>query len=329
MNLSTATFTLTYNNKDITSDIAQYVLNLSYTDKVKGESDELEITLEDSDGRWMNGWYPDKKAKLNLIIRQGYRQLDCGSFELDEVGTSGSTSGSTFTIKALAAGISKSMRTKRSYAHEDKSLREIANTVAASLGLTLQGTVENIVLHRQHQYRETDLGFLNRIGSEYGYVFSVRGSNLIFTYYLDLENRAASLSLSKQQLTGWDLKDTTNKTFKAARTRHHNPLSKEQVEYVESLPDETDSEDDLELHSRVENKQQAEAKTKHALHKANTAGVSGTVTTSGNLLLLSGNNVSLPDMGVLSGTYHIEESRHAIDRDGGYVSDVDIKRVKK
>ena len=329
MNLPIAEFTLLYNNKDITTDISAYVIGISYTDKVTGESDELEISLEDADGRWINGWYPEKKSQLQVTIRSAGKQLNCGTFEIDEIGYSSSTGGDIFTIKALAAGISKAMRTKRSYAHEDKSLREIANTVAGSLGLTLAGNVQNITIHRVHQYRETGLSFLNRIGADYGYVFSVRDKQLVFTYYEDLENRSASLILRKSSLTGCDLKDTTNKTFKAARTRHHDPLSKEQIEYVQSLPDETDSDDDLELHSRVENKQQAEKKTKYALYKGNTEGVGGDINMPGNLLLVAGNNLQLADLGAFNGTYHILESTHNIDRDGSYTSGANIKRVQK
>ncbi len=80
MNVATADFTLLYNSKDITADIARQVISLSYTDKITGESDELEITLEDADARWQNTWYPEKGAQLQLKIYQESQQLDCGVF---------------------------------------------------------------------------------------------------------------------------------------------------------------------------------------------------------------------------------------------------------
>lgn len=330
MNLPICDYIITYNNKDITTDITQYVTGITYTDKTTGHSDELEIEVEDSDSRWQNAWYPQKKAQLQLIIRLNGQQMNCGTFEIDELESKGSNDGETFTIKALGAGISKPMRTKKSYVHEDKTLREIANTVASNLGLTLFGTINNIAIHRCHQYHETDLNFLNRIGGEYGYIFSVRGSQLVFTYYQDLEVRAASLTFTKNQLISWNLKDTTNKVFKNARLRHHDPLNKVTIEYDENDDDsdgEDDSEDSDEIHTRVENKQQAEAKTKYKLFKGKTAGVGGDITVPGNLLLLAGNNVKFTDLGNFNGTYHVLESKHKISRDGSYDTSANIKRV--
>ena len=67
----TPAFELSYNGKSITADIARHALSVSYTDHLSGESDELDVELEDVDGRWLDGWYPDKGATLALKL--GYR----------------------------------------------------------------------------------------------------------------------------------------------------------------------------------------------------------------------------------------------------------------
>lgn len=332
MNLQQVDYTITYNNKDITAGIEQRVLSVEYTDKVAGESDELEITLEDSEQLFQNDWYPEKGATLSFVIRQDGQQVNCGSFEIDEIASSCSDNGDVFTMRALGAGITKKLRTKSSYAHEDKSLREIANTVASNLKLTLQGTVQDIRFRRVHQYRETDLQFLNRISADYGYVFSVRGNLLVFTYYKEIEGREPSVTLTKQDLSSCDLKDTTHKTFKKCRIKHHDPLNKEVIEYDETETDsdlESDSADDLELRSRVENKQQAEAKAQYALYKGNSAGVGGDISLKGNLLVLSGNNIELRGLGQMSGIYQVLEAKHSINSSAGYTTSANLKRVKK
>lgn len=333
MNLPKISYSVIYNRKDITNDISDQVMGLTYTDKVAGESDEIEITIEDKDLRWQNEWYPKKGDTVQVILRFNNSQLNCGTFEIDEPEINCSTSGDIFSLKGLAAGISKSMRTKKSYAHENKSLQEIANTIASGLGLSIVGTIPDIRLNRSHQYRETDLAYLNRIGNDYGCVFSVRGTSLIFTYYKDLENRNASFTLSKQDIISCAIKDTTIKTFKSAKVKHHDPISKEVIEFAADYEDidEEDggSSDDLEIRSRVENKQQAEAKAKHALDKGNTAGVGGDISIPGNLLFLSGNNFQFNGIGNFSGIYHIVESTHSVDPGGGYSTSGQIKRVKK
>ncbi|SUG53185.1 putative bacteriophage regulatory protein [Salmonella enterica subsp. diarizonae] len=51
-------FVLRYNLKDITHDITAYATSITFTDKLSGESDELEVELEDSEQRWRDAWYP-------------------------------------------------------------------------------------------------------------------------------------------------------------------------------------------------------------------------------------------------------------------------------
>lgn len=328
MTLPIVEYTLLYNGRNITADISASVLSIEYTDKVKGESDELSVTLEDRDGKWQNDWYPDKGATLEFSINQQGKTLNCGRFEIDEIETQGSTSGDIVTIKALAAGPSKPLRTKKSYAHENKTLREIANTVATDLGLTLQGIVKDIRIGRVHQYQETPLQFLNRIGQDYGYIFSVRDNQLIFTYYEDLESRNTSLIFPKNTLITYNLKDTTTKVYKEAQVKHHSPRKKKVVQHTSSEGKQVYSNDSLELRVRAENEQQAEAKARYALYKHNSHMQEGSISAPGNILFLSGNNIELPDLGKYSGIYHITESSHNISRDGAYAVSGNIKRVK-
>ncbi len=83
-------YVLTYEQTNITQNISPYVTAITYVDHLQGESDELEIELEDSDGRWMNGWYPDQGDILNAKIGySGSALLPLGDFEIDELSISG------------------------------------------------------------------------------------------------------------------------------------------------------------------------------------------------------------------------------------------------
>ena len=61
-------FTLSYENKDITGDIAPYLISFVYTDYLEGQSDELQVEFEDVDGRWLRGWYPEQGDALSLSL---------------------------------------------------------------------------------------------------------------------------------------------------------------------------------------------------------------------------------------------------------------------
>lgn len=75
-----------YEGKDISADISPYLLSVGYTDRLSGESDELELRLEDTDGRWRGDWYPGKGDSLTVSIGYaGQEPVSCGSFEIDEI----------------------------------------------------------------------------------------------------------------------------------------------------------------------------------------------------------------------------------------------------
>lgn len=342
MNLTPATYKIIYNNKDITADITDHILNVSYTDKVAGETDEASITVQDSDGLWQNAWYPKKGATLQIEMEQDGRVLNCGTFTIDEIEmASDRSAGDIITIKGIAAAITKKLRTKRSTAHESKSLREIVNTIAAANGLTVQGTIDNITFDRKTQYNKTDLRFLKELADDYGYIFSIRDSTLIFTSVYELEKRTHVLSIDKTELTAWNITDKSAQVYKSAKVAYHNP-AKNKTEYFEQQADtesdyatgETDIDggnaaDSLTIKTRVENKQQAEAVAKSKLHQKNTVEADGSMSMPGNPLLVSGNNFELTGMGTLSGINHILTATHTIDRSSSYTTSVEVKRVKK
>ncbi|MCO5238873.1 MAG: contractile injection system protein, VgrG/Pvc8 family [Chitinophagaceae bacterium] len=317
-----------YNGKNITADVSKHLLSLSYTDKTEGESDELQISLEDKDRLWQNEWYPEKGAILSAEIgmKNGLK-LDCGSFMIDEIELGGPPD--VVNIRGLAIGIHGRLKTaKGGRNHEGKTLSEIVHTVASINGFTVQGTIDNIRFGRIAQHRENDLQFLSRLASEYGHTFSIRGKILIFTKMNELEARPASLTFDRSDLISFSIKDKTSGIYKRAIVKFHNPETKEVSEYVEDSDMDTGIDDDLEIKTKAENKQQAEAKAKAALHRANTLMQSGNISVPGDILMVAGNNVELTGMGMLSGVYHILNSTHTVDKSGGYTVDAEIKKVK-
>ena len=132
------TFKLEYNKKDITKDISDYVLNINYTDVEHGQSDEVEIIFEDSQKLWQDAWIPSKGDNIRLYIGYvGEKLLNCGVFEIDEIEFS--TPPDILIVKAIATGITKSLRQNNSVAYENKNLKQIANEIAKKHNLTLVG----------------------------------------------------------------------------------------------------------------------------------------------------------------------------------------------
>lgn len=453
MNVPEPNFKVLYNGKNITADISKYMLSITYNDKTKGESDEVEIELEDVDALWQNAWYPEKGANLDVTMGD----LRCGIFQIDEIEVKGPPS--TVLIRGMATGITNSLRTKKSDAHENKTIRQIAQKVAQNNELTLidstkktntsgggfidysveiesmisisngidralvsgvlqvmqmlpsalrtldltadslskkkqlvmasdirssigliQGSAANnpnsavillkafskrirgyvpvlksakipipistsvtsqldIVIGRVTQNKESDLAFLNRVSNEYGIIFSVREKSLVFISIFDLDKRSASLSLDVTDLISYSIKDKADGMVKSASVKSKNIKKNESVEtdlafeqYKKENPDFTSppvtNGDSEVVSTRTENKQQAEAKAKAVMHTSASNQFEGTMDMEGNPLMCAGNNFQLSGVGVLSGKYNIKSSSHKIDRSGGYLTSVEVKRLK-
>src|SRR4051812_10045204 len=110
-----------YNGKNITGSILPYVISINYTDRASGEADTMELVLEDSDGLWSFAWYPAKMDKISVTITYLDGTLNCGTFTIDEISLQIGMSGDIVSIRGIAAGISKSMRTLKFVPHEKKT----------------------------------------------------------------------------------------------------------------------------------------------------------------------------------------------------------------
>jgi uncharacterized protein len=325
MNVGKASYKVVFAGRDITTDISRYLLSLTYSDKTQGASDEIEIVVEDTDSLWRNDWFPQKGDTLDVTIGLDGVVVPCGVFEIDEVEMSGPPD--QVSIRGLATGIKSPLRTKNSYAFEQQSLKAIAETVGGRHGLTVSGEIDAIQIERATQNRETDLGFLARIAAEFGYVFNLRGLNLVFTTVFKLEESDPVTEIDRTDLIRYSIRDKTSGVFKSARTQYHNPQTDKLQTAESAATDDVATDDVLEVRTRAENDGQAETKAKAALHDTNSKQQSGNITLPGSPLLLAGSNFDLTGMGVLSGKYHVVESSHRIDAGGGYTTDVEIKRV--
>jgi len=135
MNARKPRFKISIAGKNVTDDLTKYVSDIAYTDRTKGQSDEVSITLNNSDGRFVADWMPETNDKLDVSIGFDDDLIDCGTFTIDTVEAQGPPS--TVTIKALAAGTNSPLRTIRTVPHDGKTIKEIAQSIADTHGFTL------------------------------------------------------------------------------------------------------------------------------------------------------------------------------------------------
>lgn len=321
-------FFIQYEGKDISADISRDFVRFVYNDKRSGEADELEIVLENSHGRWTNAWYPEKGDRIRASFGyDGAAMLPCGEFEVDE--TEFDIGSREVTIKALSAGITRAIRTKHTKAYNRHTLASIARQVAQRNNLVLAGDPQEIPVERVTQNQETDLGFLKRVGDQYGHLMSVRGDQLYLSPLSAIDDRDAVLIVSDetQLKPGSRFRDKTNATYKSVSVAYLDPKSGKLVEHTETAKTKKrkrgdkeveDKSDTLKLNTRAENKQQAIAMARAALRSKNLKAVEGELSMIGEPRILAGNTLQITCLGKLSGDYLLENSRHTVTRAGGW-----------
>jgi phage protein D len=322
--MQTPVFKVEYENKDITASIAPNVLSVNYTDFEHGQSDEVEIQLEDKDHLWKSSWYPTKGDSIKLSLGYaGEKLLNCGSFEIDEMEfILQKDSADNITLKALAANIKKALRQNNSVAYENKTLLQIAQEIANKHNLKLVGKVRDIKIKRITQNNKRDLEFLKILAEEYGYIFKVSDNKLTFYEIAKLKDQPHILFISRQDIISYSLRDKTHDQYNSCRVVYLDPKKKDTVSA--SINGTSTKADVLKLHKRCENKEQAILKANAALNK--NSELEGTITVIGNPHIVAGLNIQLNGLYKLNGKYHIKSVKHIIDKNTGYRTELEVEK---
>lgn len=325
-------FSLIYQGVDISSELDPMTTSISYTDKAHGEIDEIDVTVQDKDGRWKGSWYPETGDTMTLTIFDGVGgELPCGSFEMDEPEASGSRGGDLMTIRGLAAPISKPLRTQKTRAFEKQTLRQIVEKVAGENGLSVEGDIEEQNFQRVTQRRERDLEFLTRLAEDTGHYFSVRGKRAIFTSIKSVDGRAAALTISHAQLgtqlLSYRFKNQTAETYSKAKVTALDENEKSTIE-AEVGDGEVKTGDILRITGeRVENTAQAEKLAKSRLHRKNRKSVSGSVELVGNVAVVAGIVAEASGFGRYDTRFVVNQSTHTMSR-SGYTTGAELVKAK-
>lgn len=286
-------FKIEYNQKDITKDVSNQVLNIEYTDFEHGQSDEITITFEDTQKLWQSSWIPSKGDSLRVFIGyEGEKLLNCGIFEIDEIEFA--TPPDILTVKAIATGITKALRQNNSIVYENKTLKQIASEIAQKHSLTLVGEIEDVRVERLTQNQERDLTFLKKLAEQYGYIFKIVEGNLVFYKTEKLTGAEAAKILYRTDLSRITLTEKTSKNYKSVTVSYHNPKTGKKITAT-AKNENCVKGDTLKINERCENKQQALLKAKAALAKGNNT-IEGSIDLVGNPNLVAGLNVELKDL---------------------------------
>lgn len=327
--VASPTVEILIDGKNVTGDVSLFLSRVTYTDRLENESDDLSLDFEDTSGKWQDAWFPEQGDSLQVKIGINGESLDCGVFEIDQVDAEFPPD--IVSMKAIAAAISKELRTKNSKAFENQTLRNVAQFFADKHKLKLTGDMsemQKIKLERKTQDKQTDLAFLASLASEYGLIFSVRGDKLVFMSIDSLESQPPALTLTKSALSRGRFCDKTADVYSSATVSVRNIKGNSVKKY--SIKAGSDGKkDELVVTTTIENQTQAKAKTDAQLLAKLREKTTGAITIPGNVKLVAGVMIELKEIGKWSGVWLVVESKHTIDPGAGYTTEATLRNVLK
>ena len=170
-------YQLVVNGKDISHIVRPLLMRLSLRECRGGEADQLDLTLDDSQG---NLALPPEGADVSLQL--GYEHagmVDKGTFKVDEVEHSGAPD--VITIRCRSAELRTTLRQRASASWHGVTLGQVVRDIGAknNLPVNMDDALASIKLQHVDQTNESDVHFLTRIGRQYDATATVKKGRLV------------------------------------------------------------------------------------------------------------------------------------------------------
>ncbi|MET1080297.1 MAG: phage late control D family protein [Pseudomonas sp.] len=171
-------YRLTLDSEDITARIQGRLISLTLTDNRGMEADQLDLVLDDSDGRLS---IPRSGVQLALAIGwHGSPLTSKGLFTVDESSHTGAPD--QLTIRARSADLREGLRVKKEKSWHQTTLGDLVKSVAQAQGLkpVISDALAAVAVQHLDQTNESDINLLTRLASEHDAIATVKDGKLLF-----------------------------------------------------------------------------------------------------------------------------------------------------
>lgn len=171
-------YDLTVDGQNVTASLRGRLSSLTLTDNRGFEADQLDIVLDDTDGRLD---LPPRGAEIRLAL--GWQDTgleDKGSYIVDEVEHSGAPD--QLTIRARSADLRGGLSTQMERSFHGKTLGDIVRTVAAENDLvpTIDARLAAQAIEHVDQTNESSANLLTRLAGMFDAIATVKAGRLLF-----------------------------------------------------------------------------------------------------------------------------------------------------
>lgn len=171
-------YRLLQGTKDLSARFQGRLISLTLTDNRGFEADQLDIELDDADGKLD---LPEKGATLSLGIGwQGTGVVDKGRYKVDELEHSGPPD--RLTIRARSVDLTGGMTTRKERSFRGQTIGAIVGAIAMKndLAAVVASALAGLVIDHIDQTGESDANFLTRLAKDHDAIATVKQGKLLF-----------------------------------------------------------------------------------------------------------------------------------------------------
>lgn len=325
-----------FNGKSMKTSLKDYLKSVTYTDAAFGESDQLDITLQNVNMDWLGIKYPQKGDQVNGSFlfanweREGIdKTLDCGSFVLDNVKFSGGPL--EVQIGCLSVPEDGSFKTREcTKVWKDVTVKGIAREITRKYGLALRYSGGEIMIKSIEQSQKTDSAFLSEICEKYGLSMKVYNRSVVIYDQTTMEKKRSIATLSRESFIddNWDYEDSLEGTYTGARISYKSGESSEEISvYIGFKPEDAKDGRVLKINETADSVSDAYYKAAAKINKSNESAttLSGEIWTNPNIC--AGVTVKITGMGKANGKYFVEKSTIEVS-DSGTKQNVEMHKCQ-
>jgi phage protein D len=187
-----AIYRISVDGADITATLAGRLVSLSLTDNRGFEADQLDIELDDTDGKLD---LPPKGAVMRVAFGwQDGGLIDKGSFTIDEIEHNGPPD--VLSIRARSADLRSGLTTQRERSWHNITLGDLVRTIADENDLqpVIAPNLAALLIDHLDQTNESAANLLTRLARQYDAIATVKDGKLLFI------NAAGGVSASGKPL---------------------------------------------------------------------------------------------------------------------------------
>ena len=317
-----------YQGTDISRDIAKHLVGFSYTDNATNEADDLEITLEDSEGLWHGDWLPEKGDLIHASFsvknwEDGDRTLPCGTFTIDEISLDGPPD--TVSLKGQSVPVVSSVKhTKKTKSWKKVNLSQIAGDIAKKSKLKLMFECsEDPKYESVDQVKQSDISFLQKLCTREGISLKVTDNKMVlFEQKVYEQSEVVETYLKgESNVLSYGFSTSSNDTaYGSCRVRYTNSATNEVIEYTTKVGDGPQ----LEVNEQVKSVEEAKRLSSQRLREKNMKEYQANLSVLGNVNLVSGVTIELKGWRKFDGKYMIQKATHKVI--GGYTTDLELTK---